>query len=97
MKNGLFLDRTSCTTFLGNQFRVLLSALAFVLFQILRAQCAGTAAARWQVQTFRDRLFKTAALVLESTRRFVFKLARSAPDAELLSVLGRRLAQLKLA
>ena len=33
---GLFADRTSCHVFLANQFRVLLSAAAYVLMEFVR-------------------------------------------------------------
>ena len=90
--DGVFLGRTSCTSFLANQFRVLLSAAAYILAQEFRSLCSATAAARWQVNTLRERLFKFGAVVTASTRRWVLRLARFAPDAALLSTLGRRLA-----
>ena len=36
LKLGLEIDRTSCTRFLANQFRVLMTAAAYVLMQELR-------------------------------------------------------------
>ncbi|MGB0109791.1 MAG: hypothetical protein WBP52_14940, partial [Terriglobales bacterium] len=38
----LEIDRTSCTSFWANQFRVLLTAAAYVLMQELRLRAAGT-------------------------------------------------------
>ena len=91
LKNQLHLGQTSCTEFRANQARVLLAVTAYALAQGLRTRASGTAAQRWQVQTFRERLIKTAALVRESTRRWVFQISRRAPDAVLLWMLARRL------
>lgn len=79
LKGGLAVDRTSCTSFRANQFRVLLTAAAYVLFQELRAQLGGTEAARWQVSTIRERLLKIGARVVESVRRVVVHLAAACP------------------
>jgi hypothetical protein len=59
----LEIDRTSCTCFWANQFRVLLAAAAYVLMQELRLRAAGTACARAQVGTLRERLLKVGARV----------------------------------
>jgi hypothetical protein len=40
---GLHIDRTGCTRFFANQFRVLLSAAAYVLLQELRLKAKHTA------------------------------------------------------
>ena len=56
LHHGLELDRTSCQHFLANQFRVLLTLAAYVLFQELRRRAAGTACADAQVTTLRERL-----------------------------------------
>src|ERR1700730_14884094 len=59
----LEIDRTSCTSFWANQFRVLLTAAAYVLMQELRLRAAGTACARAQVDMLRERLLKLGARV----------------------------------
>ena len=56
LHHGLELDRTSCQHFLANQFRVLLTLAAYVLFQDLRRRAAGTACADAQVTTLRERV-----------------------------------------
>lgn len=91
----LFAGRTSCHRFLANQFRLLLSAAAYVLVQALRRTAlAGTGLARAQVGTIRLRLLKVAARVVVSARRVVFHLASSYPLKELFgSVLGRLTAR----
>ena len=76
----LEIDRTSCTSFWANQFRVLHStAAAYILMQELRLRAAGTACARAQVGTLRERLLKLGARVLVSVRRVVVHLPASFP------------------
>jgi hypothetical protein len=75
---GLFADRTSCQSFLANQFRVLLAAFAYVLIEhIRRTALVGTELATAQVSTIRLRLFRVAALVTVSVRRVLVNLAAS--------------------
>ena len=69
LHHGLALDRTSCHRSLANQFRVLLSLAAYILFQTLQAHAQGTACADAQVSTLRERLLKLAAWVERSVRR----------------------------
>ncbi len=71
LKLGLRIDRTSCTDFKANQFRILLTLAAFILYQILQDKLAGSDLAKAQVWTIRERLFKIAARVTESSRRIV--------------------------
>jgi Transposase DDE domain group 1 len=88
----LFADRTSCHRFLANQFRLLLSAAAYVLMQALRRTAlVGTGLARAQVGTIRLRLLKVAARVVVSARRVVFHLASSYPLQELFGSILERL------
>jgi hypothetical protein len=77
--HDLQIDRTSCTSFWANQFRVLLTAAAYVLMQELRLRAAGTACARAQVLTLRERLLKLGARVMVSVRRWVIHLPTSFP------------------
>jgi len=79
LHHGLEMDRTSCTSFWANQFRVLLTAAAYVLMQDLRLRAARTSCARAQVQTLRERLIKIGAHVVESVRRIVLHLPASYP------------------
>jgi hypothetical protein len=76
----LFADRTSCHRFLANQFRLLLSAAAYVLVQALRRTALpATDLAKAQIGTIRLKLLKVAARVLVTARRVVFHLASSYP------------------
>ena len=79
---GLQIDRTSCTRFLANQCRVLMTAAAYVLFQELRLQAQGTSLQQAQVTTLRERLLKLGAWVQRSTRRIVIHLPANAPWAD---------------
>src|SRR5271167_924638 len=77
--HDLQIDRTSCSDFWANQFRVLLTAAAYVLMQELRLRAARTNCARAQVWTLRERLLKLGARVLVSVRRVVVHLPASFP------------------
>jgi hypothetical protein len=79
LKNDLAMDRTSCSRLLANQFRVLLTATAYVLMQELRFRARHTDCARAQVGTLRLRLFKLAAWVDVSLRRIVIHMPRRFP------------------
>src|SRR5207249_1066483 len=79
LHHGLELDRTSCSRFLANQFRVLLTLAAYVLFQELQRRARGTACADAQVTTLRERLIKLAVWVERSVRRIVLHLPTSFP------------------
>ena len=77
--HDLQIDRTSCSDFWANQFRVLLTAAAYVLMQELRLRAMGTPCARAQVWMLRERLLKLGARVLVSVRRVVVHLPASFP------------------
>ncbi len=77
LKDGLQIDRTSCTSFKANQLRVLLTAAAYVLFQELRLHARHTGHARAQVTTLRLHLLKLGAWVESSVRRIVMHLPSS--------------------
>jgi hypothetical protein len=82
LQYGLASGRTSCSRFAANQFRLLLAAAAYVLFQALRWQVRGTAYARAQVATLREQLIKVAVWVQRSVRRVVLHLPRAFPWLE---------------
>ena len=76
---GLGFDRTSCSGFWANAFRVLLTAAAYVLLQALRLRLAATPAASYQVGRLRERLFKLGARVQVSACRIVLHLPSAFP------------------
>jgi len=79
LHHGLEIDRTSCSRFLANQLRGLLTAAAYVLYQELRLNAARTAYRRAQVGTLRAQLLKLGAWVQSSVRRIVLHLPASFP------------------
>jgi hypothetical protein len=90
----LFADRTSCTDFVANQFRLLMSSFAYVLVDGLRRLALqGTAQARWRVDTIRLRLFKIAARVRVTCRRVVFHLSSHCPSAPVFESVLQRLCR----
>ena len=82
LKHGLEIDRTSCTSFKANQFRVLMTAAAYVLMQELRLHARRTGCARAQVNTLRLRLLKLGVWIESSVRRIVLHLPTSTPYAD---------------
>ena len=89
---GLFATRTSCQHFQGNQLRVLLAALGYVLIERLRALALqGTALATAQVDTLRNKLLKVGAVVTRNTRRIRLYLASNWPSADIFAHAMRQL------
>jgi len=81
---GLFSDRTSCHSWWANQFRVILSAAAYVLLEtIRRVGLRGTQLARAQVGTIRLKLLKIGTVIVRNTRRIRFFFASAYPYQEL--------------
>jgi hypothetical protein len=76
---GMEIGRTSCTGFWANQFRVLMTAAAYVLMQELRLRLARTDSARTQVSILRERFLKLGAQVISSVRRIVLRLPEAFP------------------
>jgi hypothetical protein len=76
---GMEIGRTSCTDFWANQFRVLLTAAAYILMQELRLRLARTNSARAQVSTLRERFLKIGVQVVTSVRRIVLHLPQAFP------------------
>ena len=88
----LFADRTSCHKWWANQFRLLLSSLAYILIEsIRRLALAGTELARACVGTIRLKLLKIGVVVLRNTRRIRFLLSSNYPYQNLFRVVTRRL------
>jgi Transposase DDE domain group 1 len=83
------MDRTSCPRSLANQFRVLLTLAAYILFQELRRRAQGTACADAQVTTLRERLIKLAVCVERSVRRIVLHLPLTLPWLSIWQRLAR--------
>ena len=79
---GMEIGRTSCSDFWANQFRVLMTAAAYVLMQELRLRLARTDCARTQVSLLRERFLKLGVQVVASVRRIVLHLPEAFPYRE---------------
>jgi len=76
----LFADRTSCHRWWANQWRLLLSALAYTLMEaIRRLALQGTELARAQCGTLRLKLLKIGAVIVRNTRRIRVLLSSAYP------------------
>ena len=76
----LFADRTSACAWWANQWRLLLSSLAYVLLEgVRRLALAGTELARATCGTIRLRLLKIGAVVMRNTRRVRLMLSGACP------------------
>ena len=88
----LYADRTSCSKWLPNQFRLLLSALAYTLLQAIRQLAlTGTEIAQARCDTIRLKLLKIGACVLRNTRRIRLLLSASYPYRDLFQLAAARL------
>lgn len=94
LKNGLHADRLSCHRFMANFFRLLLHTAAYNLLNAVRDSDQLPEVLRvGQPGTWRLRLIKVAAEIVQSTRRIVVKLAANWPWLDLYeSVSARALA-----
>jgi len=79
LHDGMQIGRTSCSNFLANTFRVLLTAAAYVLMQEMRLHLAPTRHARAQVSTLREHFLKLGAQVIVTVRRIVLHLPQAFP------------------
>ena len=90
---GLFADRTSCQAWWPNQFRLLLSSLAYVLLEAIRSLAlTGTALARAQVGTIRLKLLKIGTVIVRNTRRIRFFFSSAFPYQALFRQILSRLS-----
>ena len=89
---GLFADRTSAHQWWTNQFRLLLSSLAYVLMETIRRLALhDTELAHAQVGTLRLKLLKIGAIILRNTRRIRFLLSSAFPYQNLFYAAAKRL------
>lgn len=88
----LFANRMSCQQLGANQFRLLLSAAAYVLMgAVRRLALAGTELANAQADTLRNKLLKTPGRVALSARRLVVELSSHCPYQDLYRAAVARL------
>jgi len=79
LKNDLAMDRTSCSRFEANQFRVLMTLAAYVLMQSLQEHTHDLDLLKATMATLRDRLLKIAVRVRSSVRRIVLEFTTHHP------------------
>jgi Transposase DDE domain group 1 len=79
LHDGMQLGRTSCSNFLANTFRVLLTTAAYVLMQEMRLHLSPTRHAREQVSTLREHFLKIGAQVIVTVRRIVLHMPQAFP------------------
>jgi len=88
-KRHLASDRTSCTSALANQFRLVLHSGAFILLHAVRA--AAPRRSFWrtaQLDTLRLRLLKLGARVFEKATRITVILPAACPDKAIFARLA---------
>jgi hypothetical protein len=80
----LFADRTSTATMRGNQLRLYISSVAYILSSALRRiGLTGSRLANSYIGTIRETLFKIGALVEVTTRRVTIRMSSGYPYADL--------------
>jgi len=89
---GLFADRTSAHEWWANQFRLLLSSLAYILLERIRSiGLKGTVLEKAQATTIRLKLLKIGAVIISNTRRIRFLLSSHYPYQDVFRLVARRL------
>ena len=89
----LFADRTSCMNWMPNQFRLLLSSVAYVLMDAIRSLAlTGTRLANARCDTIRLKLLKIGAVIVRNTRRVQFLWSSAYPYKPLFNQITRCLA-----
>ena len=87
-KTYLKSDRTSCSKYEANQFRVFLHSAAYVILHALREKALrGTELANATFETIRLRILKVAARVQERATRIDFHLPTSYPFKDLMRTI----------
>ncbi len=87
---GLFADRTSCHRWWPNQFRLLLSTLAYVLIDTLRRTAlSGTDLANAQATRIRLEILKIGAVIIRNTRSIRIHLSSAWPRRDIFAKAHR--------
>ena len=89
----LFSERTSAHRWWANQFRLLLSTMAYVLLERMRTMgLKGTRYAQAECRTLRRRLVKIGAVITRNTRRIRVHFSSAYPDKDLFWQIAQRFA-----
>jgi Transposase DDE domain group 1 len=79
-QTDMFADRVSCHDFIANQFRLLLSGIAYTLFiELKKTYLPKNKLQRAYCKTLRIKLIKIGAVVIKNTRRIQFLLSSYCP------------------
>lgn len=82
-KNHLRSDKTSCSSFLANQFRLFIHSMAYVLLHAFREICLrNTQFAKAQFDTIRQKVLKLGARVIHLSTKIKVYLPTSCPYQE---------------
>ena len=91
LKNGLHAGRLSCHRFVANFWRLLLHAAAYNLLNAVRDDpSVPDELRRARPETWRSKLIKVAATVVQTTRRIVVRLAGQWPFWDFYTAVTRR-------
>lgn len=92
-KLGLFADRVSCHEWWSNQFRLLLSALAYTLINAIRAiGLRGTELKDVMADTIRLKLLKVGCLIERRVGRARYRFSTAFANASIFRLVAARLA-----
>ena len=92
LKLDFYSDRNSCSDFLANQFRVLLSSMAYILLdELRRAYLSKTDLAKAYGGTIRLKLFKIGAVILKNTRRVKVLFSSYYPQQQTFTEIAKQL------
>lgn len=79
-KSHLRSDKTSCSSFLANQFRLFLHSIAYVLLHAFRERCLrNTQFAKAQFDTIRNKILKIGVRVIQMSTKIKIHLPTSCP------------------
>jgi len=88
----LFADRTSCSLWWPNQFRLMLSTIAYTLINAIRKiALQQSELAQATCTTIRLKLFKISAVVIRNTRRIRLLFSSQYPYQSLFQTISQRL------
>jgi hypothetical protein len=94
-KLDLQSDKTSTHTFAGNQLRLWLAAIAYILMNTMREKClANTEFKKATIGTIRTKLLKLGAVINISRRRVLIKISSACPYKSVFATIYELLSRL---
>src|SRR5699024_3971008 len=94
-KNSFFFDKTDSPHFIENYARMMVSVLAYNLFNFLKTCCFDKKWRGLQVNTIRFRLFKVAGKLVRTARQMYLKLSSSHVYQEEFYNIFRRIRRIR--